>query len=94
MLMNVNSATIDQVARELDRIAADISQGREHVRTAGNDAQNAWQSRLTGQFVQSVTTTQNRINACVQNIRLLASSLRSTAAAVRRAELEAARMRI
>ena len=83
MRINANVSTLTQVAAELERIANDIAQVRNQVRNAGNDTQSAWQSRFTGQFSQSVTTTQNRINACEQNVRTLVTTLRSTATAVR-----------
>ena len=88
MQLKVNPVLIEQVARELDRIANDISTGRDQLRRAGNDTASAWQSQFTGQFIQSVNMTQNRINTCAQNVRALANKLRGTAAEVRRVERE------
>lgn len=89
--INADSALLERVARELDRIAADVSRGNNRLTQAREETLSAWQSSLTGQFSQSVDTTKNRVGRCAQQTQTLANTLRSTAAAVRRAEQELAR---
>ena len=89
--INANSAVLEQAAREVDRIAADISRDKNRLMQAREETLAVWQSSLTGQFSQSVDTTRTRVGRCAQQAQTIANTLRSTAAAVRRAEQELAR---
>ena len=89
--INANSAVLEQAARELDRVAADVSRDSNRLTQAREQTMGAWQSSLTGQFSQSVDTTRGRVGRCVQQTQVIARTLRSTATEVRRAEQELAR---
>lgn len=86
--INANPATLDQVATQLRHIVSDIQAARSQLTRAGNDTQIAWQSQMTGQFMQSVRLTERRIDTLANNVNAIANKLSGTAIQVRRTEQE------
>jgi uncharacterized coiled-coil protein SlyX len=90
--INASSSQLFRVARELRNIADEIVNGRNLFSRARSDTLIAWQSQMTGQFSESATATQNRIDLLANQVRMIASKVEAAGNAVRQAEREAARL--
>ena len=84
--IRANPDDLDSVARELERIAENIENGRVALGRAKEETMQAWQSRHTARFCDSVERTRSRVDNCAQRVRAIAARLRSTATNIRETE--------
>lgn len=88
ILLNYNqarnqAAKLDQVAKNLEKLAADKMNN-----TLGT-LKNAWQSDSSSQYYNKVGKVQGDIRTTAGNIRQIANAIRTTAEAVRQSEMRA-----
>lgn len=86
--MNADPALLERVADELDNIASEMTDQQATLHDAASHTAAAWQSRYTGEFLDSVNSTNGEIRKTADAVRSAANRLRTIAREVRRAEAE------
>lgn len=86
--INADPDLLESVARELTGIAEDMDAQGRTLANAGNQTAAVWNSRYTGQYLESVNRTKSKVASSAGNIRATASALRRAASEIRRVERE------
>ena len=79
---------LEQVARELTKIAEDVDAQARSLASTGTQTAAAWRSANTNHYLENVNLLKQKISTSAGGIRTAANTLRQTATEVRRVERE------